>query len=367
MVDKLPYFAAETGTYSTSAPNPHIDLDGTAVDFGAKIPTRTFASAASDSNVDFSSSDTCQVTISQQTDNSNFAEYSGVVWTDASPDTLDLSSATLEASGGTLSNSDNVHVWAVMPEKIVIAGFMEQSSQSPTTSDITGAVNTHYILNLSGLTADRNLTLPTATAGDKIRVTVTTGDADYELILKGAATVTINGGSAATEWSRVFIDNESVLFEATSSTNWQVVHDGRIMSSGTMTLSADITTNTATIEKQITFDTEAQNTGDWIDNSVNYGFVARRDGRVIVSLAVRPYTSIADQTYYTAYIKVAGTQLSAPTVGASGTNTWTSAQTVSRVVDVLTGNAITAYFQAQQTDKGVENAAHHTYFSFREI
>jgi hypothetical protein len=108
-----------------------------------------------------------------------------------------------------------------------MAGGLTISSQSPTTADITGAVNTWYLLNISGLTATRNLTLPTATAGDRIRITITTGDPDYELIIKGATTVTINNGTAATEWSRLLADQETVEFEATSSTNWQLTEDCR--------------------------------------------------------------------------------------------------------------------------------------------
>lgn len=99
---------------------------------------------------------------------------------------------------------------------------------SVTDSDVTAQVGTHYELDVSGLTASRNFALPTAKTGDQIRVKLTTGDADHELIIKGAATVTINGGTAATEWSRLFIDDEVVEFRATSATNWDVVHDGRI-------------------------------------------------------------------------------------------------------------------------------------------
>lgn len=102
------------------------------------------------------------------------------------------------------------------------------STQSVTTADVTGAVNTIYRLDLSGLTADRNITLPTASVGDRIRIEISAGNNTYALIVKGAATVTINGGSAATEWSRVFYANEVVEFEATSSTNWRLINDGRI-------------------------------------------------------------------------------------------------------------------------------------------
>lgn len=102
------------------------------------------------------------------------------------------------------------------------------STQSPTTSDITGAVNTRYRIDISGLTATRSITIPTGTAGDIIEISISNGDDAYELIVKGASTVTINGGSAATEWSRLFITNEFVQLVAVSSTAWIVTVDGRI-------------------------------------------------------------------------------------------------------------------------------------------
>lgn len=102
------------------------------------------------------------------------------------------------------------------------------STQSPTTSDITGAVNTRYRIDISGLTATRSITIPTGTAGDIIEISISNGDDAYELIVKGAAGVTINGGSAATEWSRLFITNEFVQLVCVSSTAWIVTVDGRI-------------------------------------------------------------------------------------------------------------------------------------------
>jgi hypothetical protein len=100
---------------------------------------------------------------------------------------------------------------------------LTQSAQTITTADVTGEVNTHYLCTIAGLTADRNLTLPTATAGDKIRVTILDGDDAFGLVLIGAATVTINGGSAATAWCTLSVAGQSIEFEATSTTNWQVV------------------------------------------------------------------------------------------------------------------------------------------------
>jgi len=94
---------------------------------------------------------------------------------------------------------------------------------------VKGAESKIYNLTIAGLTANRNLTLPVASAaGKRINVNILDGDDTYAIILKGAATVTINGGSAATEWSRLFIKGESVTFRSTSTTNWVVESDCRI-------------------------------------------------------------------------------------------------------------------------------------------
>jgi hypothetical protein len=106
------------------------------------------------------------------------------------------------------------------------------STQSPTTADITGASNTRYRLDISGLTATRSITIPSGTAGDVIEIYLNAGDDTYELIVKGAASVTINGGSAATEWSRLFITNEFVQLVCVATNTWIVTVDGRIPCQG---------------------------------------------------------------------------------------------------------------------------------------
>jgi hypothetical protein len=110
MADTLPYFAAETGTYSTTG--PAVALSGTAAALGA-YPARTFAAAAADTTIAFDSTNTCTVTVVK--DAANYKRYIGAVWTDASPDTVSLATATLEGSTGTISNGDSVTVFASLP------------------------------------------------------------------------------------------------------------------------------------------------------------------------------------------------------------------------------------------------------------
>ena len=110
--------------------------------------------------------------------------------------------------------------------------LLETTTSTVTTANVSAAAGKHYELTVSGLTANRNFVLPgSAVVGSIISVKlVTDAPDDYTLILIGDTGVTINGGTAATEWSRLFIDNECVTFRATSTTNWDVVYDGRIAS-----------------------------------------------------------------------------------------------------------------------------------------
>ena len=58
MADKLPFLASEGGTWKTTSPNPHVDLNGSVVAFGTQ-PVQTFAAAAADTELDFDSGHTC--------------------------------------------------------------------------------------------------------------------------------------------------------------------------------------------------------------------------------------------------------------------------------------------------------------------
>lgn len=122
---------------------------------------------------------------------------------------------------------------------LVDSSMLITTTSTVTTADVTGVAGNHYELDVSGLTADRNFTLPaSAVVGSMISLQLTTAAAaGFELIIKGAATVSINGGTAATEWSRLFTNGEAVVFRARTATNWAVVIDKRIPCSAVLTLS----------------------------------------------------------------------------------------------------------------------------------
>lgn len=107
---------------------------------------------------------------------------------------------------------------------------LNEIQASPTGAGVTGVVGTMHILDISGLTADRDFTLPaTCAVGDRVGVFLKVGDADHELLLKPASGDTINGGSTGAEWSRLFITGECVIFRCiTADTDWIVEYDGRI-------------------------------------------------------------------------------------------------------------------------------------------
>ena len=107
-----------------------------------------------------------------------------------------------------------------------LMGGLETNNQTVTTTDITGAVGQLYVCTIAGLTAERSLTLPSAQVGERIGVYIVDGDATYELVVKGAASQTINGGTAATEWSRLFIQGECCVFRCVAANTWIVEYDG---------------------------------------------------------------------------------------------------------------------------------------------
>lgn len=137
MADRISYGVAETGTWQTASPTPHIDLDG-GVPSGISI-RQSFAAALTSGE---------SVTVTVRKDIGNWACYgyesgnagtTGPEFTDASPDTLDFSAANLLESNGTLANGDAVDVWVELPEPDagsdrVLDGYTETGDTALTSS-----------------------------------------------------------------------------------------------------------------------------------------------------------------------------------------------------------------------------------------
>lgn len=175
---------------------------------------------------------------------------------------------------------------------------MTKSIASVTTSNVTGVVGTQHILDVSGMTANRNFVLPAGTAGDEIEVDIAVGDDTYALILIGNTGITITGNGVvtgtATEWSRLFISGEKVRFVATSATNWLVSDDGRIKQLGVMERQTAQSISTGTNTK-IQLATSITNIGNVVDNATNYRITVRRAGTYTITGFVSLDAGLDDQ------------------------------------------------------------------------
>lgn len=195
---------------------------------------------------------------------------------------------TLKQSGGTtITTLAAGEAKYIMPSTIedftaLAGGNLTNSVSSVTSANVTGVAGTRHILDVSGMTANRNFILPAGAAGQEIEVNLSVGDDAYALILKGDTGISINGGSAATEWSRLFIANETVRFVATSSSNWNVINDGRIPCIAVLERQAaqSIANTTAT---KVAFDAAPTNRGSMGDITTNDRVNIRRSNFYIVS------------------------------------------------------------------------------------
>lgn len=191
--------------------------------------------------------------------------------------------STLSTSALSLTSAAKVYVIATAERmRRGEMGYLEHSSHDGT-ADVTGVAGTMHVF--TALTADRTFTLPAAAAvGDRIGITFPAGSASYEILLKSASGDKINNvDCSSTEWSRLFIAGETVIFRCIdgSTVDWIVEYDGRIPCSasvnGTVT-STSTNTNTYPDYGAATV----------VDNSsvvdvASDMFIARRTGRWQIS------------------------------------------------------------------------------------
>jgi hypothetical protein len=238
-----------------------------------------------------------------------------------------------------------------------------------TGSNVTGVVGTMHILDLAGLTADRDFVLPaTCAVGDRIGVFVEVGDASHELLLKPDGSDTINGGSAGAEWSRLFISNECVIFRCvTANSAWIVEYDGRIPCQMVFRL----TTQTNATEGANTFVVPTARSGVWTadknigdaGNTSTSQFVARRDAVVTIGGWGFPINNLADGQYFQIRI-IDGT----PTSWAVNQN-WTSGSGITQMgFSGLAPKLVGEYLEFQyRSSAGSKGLAAGTTFCVAEV
>lgn len=264
-------------------------------DIGGSTPTgfQSFATA-------LATSDTC---IYSASDGSGNWEVGIGTWSDT---TNALTRTTILASsnaGSAETFSGTVTVEISNDARAMNQNVLPIVDTPVTASDITGVVNTHHVCTIAGITtASKNITIPAGNIGDRIRISVTDGDDAYELIIIGAASQTINGGTAATEWSRLFIAGESVQLVCTAANTWIVEYDGRIPCTGMLTQSITVTgyfVDGSWVD--LPADGVAFDVGDICDTTNDY-FDLRRAGEYHVSIVAASAENAADQDRFYAQI-----------------------------------------------------------------
>lgn len=236
----------------------------------------------------------------------------------------DLQSLLADNTAGDISPQD-VRDFLVS----VHGGGLTPNAQTLTTADLTGAVGQLYVCTIAGLTANRNLTLPSASPGQRMGVYVADGDDTYALILIGAASQTINGGSAATEWSRVFIKGECVVFLCVAANTWIVESDARIPCRARIYLATSATDYFVTANTFYNVPTDTVEFDNCSIASVaNDNFVLRRGGTYLAGGSVNSTETNADQAItisvwdgtYSIFL-VFGRSATAAIHGVAGTST----------------------------------------------
>lgn len=172
-----------------------------------------------------------------------------------------------------------------------------------SSTNVSAVANNRYFATIAGLTANRDFILPTPAVGDRIELSIVDGDDAFALLIKGTTGVTINGGSAASEWSRLFIRGETVTFLANTTSNWQVIVDGRIPSTARIAFTGTTYTGIASgSSTQITLNTSVFDNGSFVDTT-NSRLKIRRTGKYVLAAALRfvrtgnpPYAEIPRMT-----------------------------------------------------------------------
>ena len=216
------------------------------------------------------------------------------------------------------SSTGSAISWAAGTKRVGIALLASSVLSTLTGSDAntTMVPGGHYIVNAtSWATVDRDYTLPiTAAVGDRICITMLTGNATFELILKtGTGQTCALGGAtiaAASEITRLFITGETMEFEYVAANKWVCVLDRRIAQKGLMRLS---TSTTATESAGVyTFPTDVS--GVWtieaniggVCTTSNGRITSRRAGFVAWAAGTYPVNNLADTNLWVMSIEKNG-------------------------------------------------------------
>lgn len=229
--------------------------------------------------------------------NSNTCPYVVLEGSELAPTAWEVGIGTYTSSGTTLSRDTVLRTSAGNTTKItlssgthtVFCGWSAQASQQsylspvalPSDGNPTVGVGEWHYGSIAAYSANRTFTLPSAAAtGDRIGIALTTGDDTYALLIKTASGDKINGfDCSSTEWSRLLVTGESVVFRCVdgSTVDWVVEHDGRIPLRASMLKNSNTNVTTATATKLAMNELVVDNAGGQV-NTTNNRIDVRRAG-----------------------------------------------------------------------------------------
>jgi len=214
----------------------------------------------------------------------NFSSGIGDVVRNITPTITDLELVgTLTADGGVGTNGQLLQStgtgvqWYTPPYQTTLT----KSVELVTTSNVTGAINTLHYLDISGLTANRYLNLPTPTAiGQRCVVYISTGSASYSLIPYNA--------TGSVELARLLINGEYMSFIATdtSVSGWVTEIDGRKPCVARLTFSGTSQSFTSASSTSVTLNSSVFDNASLCDTT-NSRLKIRRTGRYAITAGLR--------------------------------------------------------------------------------
>ena len=230
-------------------------------------------------------------------------KLSAVVATNPTPALEDLLHTVDDPSGTPTSAQTTVG------ELMTTTGLVHTALADANTSLVVGAMHTGSLA--AWATAHRTYTLPAVAAvGAKCGVCITGNAGAYDLVITAAAGHTLNGVAGGTEWSRLLLLGEVVIFRCVvADTTWIVEYDGRLPCRALLVISTPPSGEAAAT---YTIPTDAG--GTWTEiyddgNAMNPGtgvYTIRRGGRYRITAHAGAQTSLADGQYYSARVTSSG-------------------------------------------------------------
>ncbi len=166
--------------------------------------------------------------------------------------------------------------------RVASAALLQTTGADAATSMAVGLL---YVVDVSALTADRTYTLPaTAAVGDCVGVLASSTSTTKAVILTSASGDTLDGVAGGTEWSRLFLAGELVVFRCiVANATWVIENDGRKFESCRIDTDGTTASHTSLSSTKISSElatVTANAAGIW--DSTNKRLTVRRTGKYLI-------------------------------------------------------------------------------------